>query len=48
MNAAGMIEDAGFEVVEATNAEEAIMTPETRLASESSLPTSKCPAQWMA
>jgi CheY-like chemotaxis protein len=31
MNAAGMIEDAGFEIVEATNAEEAIVILEARL-----------------
>jgi CheY-like chemotaxis protein len=31
MNAAGMIEDAGFEVIEATNADEAIAILEARL-----------------
>jgi CheY-like chemotaxis protein len=31
MNAAGMIEDAGFEVIEATNADEAIVILEVRL-----------------
>ena len=46
MHAAGMIEEAGFEVVEAANADEAVAILETRLDVAVVLPTSKCLAPW--
>jgi CheY-like chemotaxis protein len=48
MNAAEMIGDAGFDVVEAGNADEAIAMLETRPDITSYLPISRCPARWMA
>ena len=43
-----LIEEAGFNVVEAHNADEAIAILEARRTSPSSSPISKCPARWMA
>jgi CheY-like chemotaxis protein len=47
MHAAEMIEDAGFEVVEASNADEAVAILEVvRLTSPSCSPISKCRDPW--
>jgi CheY-like chemotaxis protein len=48
MNAAEMVGDAGFNVVEAGNADDAIAILEGARTFGSYLPISKCPAQWMA
>ena len=45
MTAVDMIEEAGFEVVEATNADEAILLLEARLDITVVLPISKCPVR---
>jgi CheY-like chemotaxis protein len=48
MNAAEMNGDAGFDVIEAGNADEASQFWKRARAFTSSLLISKCPAQWMA
>jgi CheY-like chemotaxis protein len=47
MNAVDMIEAAGFEVVEAANADEAIEILESRRDIGVVLPISRCRARWM-
>ena len=45
MTAVDMIEEAGFEILEATNADEAILLLEARLDITVVLPISKCPVR---
>ena len=45
MTAVDMIEEAGFEILEATNADEAILRLEARLDITVVLPISKCPVR---
>ena len=45
MTAVEMIEEAGFEILEATNADEAILLLEARLDITVVLPISKCPVR---
>jgi DNA-binding NtrC family response regulator len=46
MNSAAVMEEAGFEVVQAGNADEAIAILGMRSDIEVVLPTFKCPARW--
>ncbi|HWV59203.1 MAG TPA: hypothetical protein VN034_01000 [Sphingopyxis sp.] len=47
LSAVAMIEDAGYDVLEAANADEAIALLEAIRRSASCLPISKCPDPWM-